>query len=220
MRCAVFDLDGTLADTSADLLAAANATFAESGIEASLPDTAAAVALLGGRAMLRAGLRDIGIDDEALVTRLYPQLLVIYRRDIDRHTVLYPGALAALAQLDAAGWRLGVCTNKPVGLATELLARLGVGDVFAAVLGADSLPVRKPDPLHLTETVRLAGGNLARTVMIGDSVTDADTARAALVPCVLVDFPPATGSAAGLTAAAILRHFDDLPALLERLVPA
>ncbi len=222
MRVAVFDLDGTLADTSADLIAAANAAMAEAGIPAPLdPRHDRATAFAGGRAMLRAGLaRRGGTPDEAEIDRLYPRLLELYRRDLAVHTRLYDGAETALDRLAAAGWRLGVCTNKPEGLAALLLKALGIDGHFAAMLGADSLPFRKPDPRHVLETIARAGGAADRAVLIGDTLTDRDAARAAGIPCVLVGFGPDPGAVAALAPDAIVAHFDELPALLERLVPA
>jgi phosphoglycolate phosphatase len=220
MRVAVFDLDGTLADTSADLIAAANGALAEAGVGARL-DAALdqAVAFAGGRAMLRAGLGRLGAVDEAEVDRLYPRLLELYGLGLAVHTRLYDGAAAALDRLEADGWALGMCTNKPEGLARALIEALGLGGRFAALLGADSLPWRKPDPRHVLQTIAHLGGAPERAVLIGDTVTDRDAARAAGVPCVLVGFGPGGGAAAGLTPAALIAHFDELPAVLERLVP-
>ncbi len=221
MRVAIFDLDGTLADTSADLLAAANAALAEAGFAA--PLTVAcdrAVAFAGGRAMLREGLRRGGAPvDEAVVDAAYPRLLVHYGAHIDRETRVYPGAEAALDRLIAEGWALGVCTNKPEGLAETLLGRLGLRKHFGPVLGADSRAWRKPDPRHLWETIALAGGVPGRAVLVGDTVTDRETARAAGVPCVLVGFGPDEQAVAALEPEALLDHYDDLGAVLRRLVP-
>ena len=103
--------------------------------------------------MLRAGLGAPAARDEAAVERLYPRLLELYAAALAVETRLYDGAEAALDRLAAEGWRLAVCTNKPEGLARLLLDALGIGGRFAALLGADSLPWRKPDPRHLTETI-------------------------------------------------------------------
>jgi phosphoglycolate phosphatase len=221
MRTAIFDLDGTLADTSGDLIAAANATLREAGIAGELATSQdAAVALRGGRPMLRLGLARAGQEgDEALVEALYPRLLEHYGRAVAYHTRLYDGAEAALALLAAAGWRLGICTNKPQRLADHLLATLGVAGMFRAVLGADALPVRKPDPRHLTETVLRAGGAASSAVMIGDTVTDREAARAAGIPCILVGFGPDGADVAALEPEAVLAHYDGLFDLLEALVP-
>jgi phosphoglycolate phosphatase len=221
MRVAVFDLDGTLADTSADLIAAANGALAEAGIGARLDAVAdAAAAFAGGRAMLRAGMARLGAVSEAEVDRLYPRLLELYAMDLAVHTRLYDGAEAALDRLAADGWTLAVCTNKPVRLAGLLLEALNVDRRFAVTLGADSLAFRKPDPRHLLETIARAGGLPHRAVLVGDTVTDRDTARAAGVPCVLVGFGPEGAGVARLAPEAQIAHFDELPEVLEVLVPA
>jgi phosphoglycolate phosphatase len=222
MRVAVFDLDGTLADTSADLISAANATFAAVGLGRPLdPWRDRAVAFAGGRAMLREGFTRQGLAwDEAEVAALYPRLIQIYGEALDVETQLFDGVDAALGRLAAAGWALGICTNKPERLAARLLERLGIARRFAALVGADTLGVRKPDPRHLLETIARAGGVPGRAVLVGDTATDREAARAAGVPCVLVSFGPEGGAVAALAPEALLGHFDELPGLLERLVPA
>ncbi|MFM7444391.1 MAG: HAD family hydrolase, partial [Tabrizicola sp.] len=122
MRCVVFDLDGTLADTSADLLAAANACFPS----AVLGPEDALTAFHGGRAMLRLGFSRLGRAwSEADVDAGYPVLLEAYRAGIATHTRLYPGAMEAVEALKGAGFAVSVCTNKPEGLAELLLTELG-----------------------------------------------------------------------------------------------
>lgn len=221
MRAAVFDLDGTLADTSDDLIAAANDTFAETGLGRPLhPGRDRAVAFAGGRAMLRAGFaRRDAAWDEADVSRLYPRLVELYGEALDVHTRLYDGVEAALGQLANAGWALGICTNKPERLAALLLDRLGVRRRFAAIVGADTLTVRKPDPRHVLETIARAGGVREQAVLVGDTATDREAARRAGVPCVLVGFGPDRDAAELLAPEAFIDHFDHLPDLLERLVP-
>ncbi len=219
MRCAILDLDGTLADTSADLIAAANLCLERLGgvpLEASAD---AAIAFAGGRAMLRAGLERAGqAADEARIAAAYPALLEAYRARIDAETRLYPGAAAAIVRLRAAGWRVGICTNKPVDLAELLLVRLGVRGLFHSLVGAGSLAVRKPDPAPYRAAVAAAGGDLARSFLLGDTVTDRDTARAAGVPVALVAFGPEGAGVARLAPDALLGHFDELDALAARLV--
>lgn len=222
MKTVVFDLDGTLADTSGDLIAAANACFRDMG-EGDVLDakTDAGTALKGGRAMLRLGMERLGrADDAETIDRYYPMLLEAYGREIDTHTVLYPGAMEAVEALKAAGYRVAICTNKPEGLAHTLLTKLGVRDAFGAMVGADTLAIRKPDPEHLFETARRAGGDPALCLLVGDTNTDRETARAAGVPCVLVSFGPSGDDMASLGPEALLDHYDDLPDIVTRLIGA
>lgn len=222
MKTVVFDLDGTLADTSGDLIAAANACFRDMG-EGDVLDakTDAGTALKGGRAMLRLGMERLGrADDAETIDRYYPMLLEAYGREIDTHTLLYPGAMEAVEALKAAGYRVAICTNKPEGLAHTLLTKLGVRDAFGAMVGADTLAIRKPDPEHLFETARRAGGDPALCLLVGDTNTDRETARAAGVPCVLVSFGPSGDDMAALGPEALLDHYDDLPDIVTRLIGA
>jgi len=218
MRSVIFDLDGTLADTSGDLVAAANATFAEMGLPALLDPVAdAGTAMRGGRAMLTLGFSRVTGFGEGDIARGYARLLVHYDDAIDTHTRLYRGAMAAVAALRTAGYAVGICTNKPERLAERLLQRLGVRDAFASLVGADTLAVRKPDPAPLWEAVRRAGGDLARVCLVGDSVTDRNTAAAAGCPSILVTFGPEGGQMAALKPDILLDHFDQLSAAVESL---
>jgi phosphoglycolate phosphatase len=220
MRTVIFDLDGTLADTSADLIAAANACFRARGLGDLLDPVAdALVAFHGGRAMLRAGYARSG-HTESEVEADYPELLAHYAEHIDTHTRLYPGAMAAVAALKARGFAVAICTNKPAALAEELTRRLGIRDAFAALIGADTLSTRKPDPAPYLAAVIGAGGAPDRSILIGDTVTDRDTARAVGVPIVLVSFGPEGEAVARLAPDALLAHYDDLPDLAEKLLGA
>lgn len=219
MRTVVFDLDGTLADTSADLLAAANACFVELGHEAPLGAGDSLTAFHGGRAMLRLGFDRLGVAwGEDDITREYPRLLATYAEVLDRETRLYPGAVQAVQDLRALGYATAICTNKPEGLAVELVRRLGIAPLFSALIGADTFPVRKPDPMPYRAAVERAGGSVARSMLIGDTQTDHDTARAANVPIVLVSFGPEGQGVARLKPDALLHHYDDLPALAQKLI--
>ena len=219
MRTVVFDLDGTLADTSGDLIAAANACFRDLGLGDMLdPGRDQKTAVRGAKAMLRLGLERAGCPDEAVVDAQYQPLLDYYGQAIATHTTLYDGALDAIAALTDAGYRVAICTNKPEGLAVQLLTALGVLDRFHAMLGADSLPVRKPDPEHLFETVRRAGGDTSRCLLVGDTETDRKTAQAAGVPSVLVTFGPAGEDMAALAPAALLDDYRDLPRVVRALI--
>lgn len=218
MRTVVFDLDGTLADTSADLLAAANACFRDLGHGDVLGAGDTLTAFHGGRAMLRLGFSRLGDWAEDMVDAQYPRLLAAYADGIDTHTRLYPGAVAAVEALRARGFATAICTNKPEGLAETLVTRLGVRGLFDALVGADTLPVRKPDPAPYRASVERAGGAVARSMLVGDTDTDRRTGLAAGVPVALVTFGPEGQGIARLDPDALLHHFDDLPEMAERLV--
>lgn len=204
----VFDLDGTLLDTAEDLAAALNHALTAMG-RATVP--AASVRGLighGGRALLRKGLAATGEASEALVEEHYPVLLDHYARHICDATRPYPGLEAALAAIEAAGAKVAVCTNKAEGLTRALFEALGWKDRLASIVGGDTLPFRKPDPAPLREAVARAGGG--RAVLVGDSITDADTARAAGVPFVAVSFGFRDRPLEALGADAVIDRYEDL----------
>ncbi len=217
-RCVIFDLDGTLADTSGDLIAAANAAFAHLGHDTALDSAAAedrAVALKGGRSMLRLGLSRLGEVDEGQVDAGYQPLLDAYDRAIAVHTTFYPGALDAVRRLRERGDAVGICTNKPGALAEKLISELGARDLFDSLVGADTLSIHKPHPDHLIESITRAGGEKSRAVLIGDTDTDRKTATAAGVPCILVTFGPGAANVADLRPDALLHDYADLEASLH-----
>lgn len=218
MRTVIFDLDGTLADTSGDLIAAANACFRDLGHGDMLdPARDQSTALRGARAMLRLGFDRLGLG-EAGIDAQFPLFLAHYGDNIDVFTKLYPGAEAAVEGLLAAGYKLGICTNKPEGLAELLMTRLGVRGLFQSLIGADTLPVRKPDPQPYLAAVDRAGGVVAQSLLVGDTVTDRETARAAGVPSVLVTFGPDGSDVAALAPEAFLDNYADLAGIVAPLI--
>ena len=219
MRTVVFDLDGTLADTSQDLIAAANACFEALGHGAMLdPVVDAAMAFRGGRAMLTLGFSRLGEVDQELVEVEFHNLIKYYAGAIDVYTRLYPGVVETLTDMRARGYTLSICTNKPEPQAEDLMQRLGVRDLFGALIGADTLPVRKPDPAPYQEAVIRAGGDPAKSLLVGDTVTDRDTARAAGVPVILVTFGPDGEAVADLEPDALLPDYAALPGLVADLI--
>lgn len=184
MTALIFDLDGTLVDSAPDIHAAVARTLAEEGappltlkqvrsyIGNGVPTLIARVMAARGEA-----------PDEARAAELLARFMRQYEASPVALTTVYPGVTEALAALDAAGYRLGVCTNKPAGAARTILAALGIERHFAAVVGGDSLPQRKPHPEPLHATLRaLGGGDVA---CVGDSEIDAEAAAAAGMPLLL-----------------------------------
>jgi phosphoglycolate phosphatase len=114
---------------------------------------------------------------------------------------------------------VSICTNKPAALAETLLHRLGIRDLFGAMIGADTLPTRKPDIAPYRAAVERAGGQVARSMLVGDTETDRKTGLAAGVPVALVTFGPEGRAIERLAPDALLDHFDDLPDLAQRLIP-
>jgi phosphoglycolate phosphatase len=212
----IFDLDGTLADTAPDLLGATNAVLAAKGRP--LLDLAHLRHMVGfgARALIAQAMEASGAPvTEDQMPGLVEIFLDHYRAHIADGTRLFPGVPETLAALKARGARLGVLTNKPQELTDSLLPLLGLGGLFAAVYGAGRKPYTKPDPRIFHEVVVDCGG--APGVMIGDSITDLNTARAAGAPCILFSYGFTPVPAAELGADLVLDDFAELPGALERL---
>ncbi len=220
----VFDLDGTLADTAADLMNALNAVLARDGI-APLPVDQARVLLgAGGRALIERGYAAAGRAlEKPRLEDLFRLFLAHYEGHIADHSRLFPGALAALDRLHGRGFELAICTNKLEATSRKLLRALGVAGRFRAICGQDTFAVSKPDPRALAATIARAGGSPRRAVMVGDSITDIATAKAAGVAVIAVDFGYSDRPVAELGPDRVIGHFDALDeavdALLSPLIP-
>ncbi|MDP4025007.1 phosphoglycolate phosphatase [Methylobacterium sp. NEAU 140] len=217
---AVFDLDGTLAETAGDLVGTLNVILKGEGL-AELPLSRARDMIgAGARALIRRGFEAEGRHlSEADHDRLFDAFIAHYSGHLADSSHLFPGVVEALDALEAAGFRLAVCTNKYEGQSVELLRLLGVGHRFAAICGRDTFPQAKPDPRHLTGTIDRAGGDPARAVMIGDSRTDIDTAKAAGIPVVAVTFGYTDVHVRDLGPDRVIEHFSELFDAVTALVP-
>ncbi len=214
----LFDLDGTLIETAPDLCGALNYTLAEAGREAVQLDQVRHMIGDGARTMLRLGLRATGKEpgDEE-IEQWFQVLLDYYWDHVADQSFAFPGALAVVESMRAAGLKTAVCTNKPVGMSNRLFEKLAIDHLFDAVLGGDSLAVRKPDAGHIQGTLDAIGVAPERAVMIGDSANDLNAARNAGIPVVLVTFGYTTVPVQELDADALIDHFDELLPALSRL---
>lgn len=213
-RTLLLDLDGTLIDTVPDLAAALNRLMHARGLAGfTLVETAAmvgdGVAKLVERACAARGQQAQAAD------------VAIFSADYAANTVdasrPFPGVADTLRLLNAEGWRLAVCTNKPEAPARTLLRAFGLDKLICAVGGGDSFPVRKPDPRHLLATLASAGGIPTQAVMVGDHANDVAAATGAGLPCIFAAWgygPPAMAAGAAATAAA----FTEVPALAGALL--
>jgi phosphoglycolate phosphatase len=213
----VFDLDGTLADTAHDIIATLNFILAREGLEPIPLALARDLIGQGSRALLLRGfaLQGREIAPEKL-DRLFAEFLAHYAEHLVDETRLFPGVEAALERLSGIGHRLAVCTNKHEAPSRDLLTKLGVAPLFAAICGRDTFPFCKPDPRHLTQTVRLSGGD-GRAIMVGDSKTDIDTARAAGLPVIAVPFGYSDTPVAELSPDIMITHFDEIDVAIGEL---
>ncbi len=216
----VFDLDGTLAETAGDLIGTLNVILAREGLPPVALSQARELIGAGARALIQrgfaAGGRELTPDR---LDELFLVFLAHYGQHLCEVSHLFPGVVESLDRLEAAGYRLAVCTNKPEEHSLRLLELLGVKGRFAAICGRDTFPYFKPDPRHLTETIALAGGDPARAIMVGDSRTDVATAKAAGIPVVAVPFGYTDVPVEELEPDVVIRHFDALYDAVRRLDP-
>jgi phosphoglycolate phosphatase len=218
----VFDLDGTLIDTAPDLLASLNHALKDEGLGEADRAAIGGHFGMGGRAMIERvfTINRRSIDAELLELR-HAALLAHYTESIPGLSRPYPGVIEAIERTRAAGFVFAICTNKPEGLAVTLIERLGLSDLFGAIAGADTFPFRKPDPRHLTGTIARAGGDPQRALMVGDSRTDIDTAKAAGIPVVAVDFGYTDRHVREFEPSAVISHYDELTlGLIGRVMAA
>ncbi len=221
IRTLVFDLDGTLAETAGDLIGTLNLVLAGEGM-APVPVSAARSLLgAGARALIQRGFaasqRPLA---PAKLDELFAKFLAHYNAHIADNSWLFPGVEPALDAFAARGWRLAVCTNKLEHSSRLLLGKLGVAERFQFICGQDTFGVAKPDPKPLVETIARAGGSLAGAIMVGDSVTDIKTARAAGTPVIAVDFGYTDVPVTELGPDRVISHFDQLLDAVEELSAA
>ncbi len=207
----VFDLDGTLADTAPDLLASLNHCLELEGIEPVDPVTLKSYVGHGARVMIEraftARQKPLAADR---LDALQAQFLRHYIAEMPGKTALYPGVRRVMDDFAGLGYGLAICTNKLEGMSVRLLEGLGVAHYFAAICGGDTFTYRKPDPRHLWETIVRAGGTPGRSVMIGDSRTDIDTAKAAGIPVIAVDFGYSDRHVREFEPSRVISHFDEV----------
>jgi phosphoglycolate phosphatase len=216
---AVFDLDGTLADTAGDLVGTLNVILKREGLSPLPVRKARDMIGAGARALIERGFEAAGKElTPAHLDELFRQFMVHYGENICVRTRLYPGVAAALDRLEAAGFILAVCTNKVEEHSVKLLRELGIGHRFAANCGRDTFAYFKPDARHLLLTIERAGGNPTQAVMVGDSRTDIVTARNAGIPVVAVPFGYTEVPVRDLNPDLVIDHFDGLFAAIRRIL--
>jgi phosphoglycolate phosphatase len=219
LRTVVFGLDGTLVDTAPDLIAALNYVLDREGLPPLPFESARNMIGAGARKLIERGLevegRAMTADDLNRLTRDFIDYYADHIADASRP---FEGLEAALDDLAAQGCRFAVCTNKLEWLSKRLLDQLGLSARFAAICGADTFGVAKPDPIILQQTVAQAGGAIAATIMVGDAGPDVGVARRAGVPVIGVEFGYTDVPIADLKPDRLIGHMRDLPAAVEALI--
>lgn len=215
-----FDLDGTLVDSAPDLIGTLNVLLAQEGI-APLPlDEARPFIGQGARSLIKRGFEAQGASPGDQLEPLFARFIDHYTAHIADDSRPFEGVPETLALLKGAGAKLCVCTNKLTGLSVQVLDALRLSAFFDAVIGADAAPAAKPDARHLIAAVEAVGGDIARTVMVGDAATDAGAARAAKAGLVLVSFGYTDIPVEELAPDELIHRFADLPDAILRILGA
>ena len=219
VRTVVFDLDGTLVDTAPDLINALNFVLDREGLPPVPLHSARNMIGGGARRLIERGLelegRAASVGD---ITRLTDDFIAYYAEHIADVSRPFEGLESALDDLGKRGYRFAVCTNKLEWLSKLLLDRLGLSARFSAICGADTFGIAKPDPAILQQTVARAGGDISRTIMVGDAGPDIGVARRAGIPVIGVGFGYTEIPIAELKPDRLIHHMNELPAAVESLM--
>lgn len=211
----IFDLDGTLIDTAADLAASMNHVLQQAGRSPVPLDRVRHLVGHGGRAMLEKGFREYGGEAPCDLDPHLALFLEHYLRNIADQSRPFPGVVETLDVLQAAGATIAVCTNKREAWARSLFDALGLSSRFAAIVGADTVGVAKPDPRPVLAALQRTGAR--RGVFVGDSDTDIRAARAANIPCLAALFGYGPLDLA-TEAYALFSTFQEVPQLIREAV--
>ncbi|MBU2961676.1 phosphoglycolate phosphatase [Citreicella sp. C3M06] len=214
MKAVIFDLDGTLIDSAPDLHIATNRVLTEEGLpEISFGQLRGFIGK-GAGVLISRVMEAVGLGDDASEhARLLARFMQHYEGE-PKNTVLYPGVIDALARLEAMGYTMGLCTNKPEAPTRIALRHFGLDRYFVQVASGDTLPQRKPDPAPLTHVLRALGADCA--LYVGDSEVDAETAQAAAMPIALYTEGYRKTALAELPPAYAFDHWDRLPEIVHR----
>jgi phosphoglycolate phosphatase len=215
----VFDLDGTLVDTAPDLINALNFVLAREGLPPVPLHSARNMIGAGARKLIERGLEVEGREaSPAELARLTEDFIGYYAEHIADASRPFDGLEPALDDLEALGCRFAVCTNKLEWLSKRLLDQLNLSSRFAAICGADTFGVSKPDPVILRQTVARAGGEMSSTIMVGDAGPDIGVARRAGVPVIGVSFGYTDVPIADLKPDRVIDHMSELKGAIESLM--
>ena len=189
----LFDLDGTLADTAPDLMKAHNHVMNKFGYSSKSMDeirnlVGRGAAVMIGRSIWGSARKELSkISDEKIKKDMTKEFIKFYENNLVVETQLLKGVENFLYWAKSNNISMGVCTNKQEHLAIELLKKINIYDFFEYVAGGNTFDFCKPDPRHITNMVEIMGGDISKTIMIGDSENDADAAKSAGVPMILVE---------------------------------
>ena len=189
----LFDLDGTLVDTAPDLMAAHNHVMKKFGYSTRSVDeirnlVGKGASVLIGRSIWGSAKKEFSrITDEKIKNEMVKEFISFYGKNIVKDSKLIKGVLEFLKWAKSKNISMGVCTNKQEHLAIDLLKKIEIYDFFEYVAGGNTFEYCKPDPRHLTSIIEIMNGDIKKSLMVGDSENDADAAKSAGIPMILVE---------------------------------
>ena len=189
----LFDLDGTLVDTAPDLMRAHNHVMQKFGYPTKSTEEIRNLVGKGAGAMIGRSIwgqakKEFGkVNDEKVKKEMVTEFVDFYGKNIINESTLIKGVKEFLNWCKDQSISMAVCTNKQEHLSNDLLKKIGIYDYFEYVAGSDTFDYCKPDPRHLTSVVEILNGDIKKTIMIGDSETDANAAKAAEIPIILLE---------------------------------
>ena len=214
----IYDLDGTLIDSAKDMQMAVSHVLADHGLPEVTEDDVRNYMGQGSKVTMgKAFARHGKTLDEAALSAVTREFVRYYEADPVSHTSAFAGVPEVVARFDRLGLKQGVCTNKFERPSRMILEHLKLMPPIADLAGADTFPVRKPDPRHILMLVERMGRSPGRAVMIGDSIHDVEAAHRGGLPAVLVSWGYTAKPASELGAEAVIDRFDALPEALGRI---
>ena len=189
----LFDLDGTLVDTAPDLMRAHNHVMQKFGYPTKSTEEIRNLVGKGAGAMIGRSIwgqakKEFGkVNDEKVKKEMVTEFVDFYGKNIINESTLINGVKEFLNWCKNQNISMAVCTNKQEHLSNDLLKKIGIYDYFEYVAGSDTFDYCKPDPRHLTSVIEILDGDLKKSIMIGDSETDANAAKAAQIPIILLE---------------------------------
>ena len=189
----LFDLDGTLVDTAPDLMRAHNHVMQKFGYPTKSTEEIRNLVGKGAGAMIGRSIwgqakKEFGkVNDEKVKKEMVTEFVDFYGKNIINESTLIKGVKEFLDWCKDQNISMAVCTNKQEHLSNDLLKKIGIYDYFEYVAGSDTFDYCKPDPRHLTSVVEILDGDIKKSIMIGDSETDANAAKAAEIPIILLE---------------------------------
>lgn len=217
LQVILFDLDGTLIDSVPDVAGAVNRMLQQHGRETLSVDKICSMVGLGVEYLIDCAMQATGEYDSNHRQQYIDDYMQQYRDHPVIDTKIYPGVNEVLSAFQQDGFNMGVCTNKPHQMSVTVLDKLNISQYFSAVVGAGSIPFKKPDARHIEMTLQKMGVNHKHAVMVGDSETDIKAAKNFGIPSVLVNYGYLNDPNSVKDADIVINHFRDLPNAIARL---